>query len=179
MKERNKELIELIKEELKNAEELPYKEGAWEAYKSRYEPVQKGTYRTIFWVAAAAIALAGFTFLFLNLVNSPDTVTVVESQQQRLPLNQTTAPPTVESEDEEQRTAENVDRRVSMNQSNQKGPLYVTAIPDRGAQERVHLPAVNEAPWRSQTRGVAASPSPEQLSVSVRVKPLATFSWDD
>lgn len=179
MKERNKELIELIKEELKNAEELPYKEGAWEAYKSRYEPVQKGKYRTLSWVAAAAIALAGFTFLFLNPVNSPDTVTVVESQQQRLPLNQPTAPPTVESEDEALRTAANADLRVSMNESNQKGPLYVTAIPDRGALERVHLPAVNEAPWRSQTFGVAAIPAPERLSVSVREKPLATFSWDD
>src|SRR5690606_40192023 len=114
MKEHNKELIELIKEELKNAEELPYKEGAWEAYKSRYEPVRKGKYRALSWVAAAAIALAGFTFLFVNPVDSPDTVTVVESQQRRLPLNQPTAPPTVESEDEALRTAANADLRVSM-----------------------------------------------------------------
>src|SRR5690606_39538398 len=66
-----------------------------------------------------------------------------------------------------------------MNESNQKGPLYVTAIPDRGALERVHLPAVNEAPWRSQTFDVAAIPAPERLFVPVREKPLATFSWDD
>src|SRR5690606_22694209 len=156
MKEHNKEMIELTKEELKNAAELPYKEGAWEEYKSRYEPAREGKHRTIIWVAAAAYALAGFTFLVRNPVNSPVTVTVVESQQQRLPLNQPTAPPTVESEDEALRTAANADLRVSMNESNQKGPLYVTAIPDRGALERVHLPAVNEAPWRSQTFGVAA-----------------------
>src|SRR5690606_40604739 len=32
----------------------------------------------------AAIALAGFTFLFINTLHSLDTVTVVESKQQRL-----------------------------------------------------------------------------------------------
>src|SRR5690606_12894872 len=66
MTDRNKELIELIKKGLKNVEELPYKEGAWEAYKAKYEPTRKVRYFALPWVAAAVMALAGFTFLFLH-----------------------------------------------------------------------------------------------------------------
>lgn len=179
MKERNKELIELIKEELKNSEELPYREGAWEAYKAKYEPTQKVKYRALPWVAAAAIALAGLTFLFFNPVDSPESVAVVESKQQHRPLYQPTAPTTVEPADEPMRTAANADLWVSINENDQKSPQSVVAMPDRGALERVHLPAVNGAPWRSQTLDVAAIPAPERLSVPAQEKPLATLSWDD
>lgn len=81
MKDSNKELIDLIRERLKNAEELPYKEGAWEAYKAKYEPTRKVRHLAPLWVAAAVAALAGFTFLFHDWSDSTEPMSVVETGQ--------------------------------------------------------------------------------------------------
>lgn len=66
MEDRNKqELIAIIKERLKEAEDLPYKEGAWEAYKSKYEAKSVRKILSPYWAAAAALALAGFAAVFI------------------------------------------------------------------------------------------------------------------
>lgn len=61
---KKKELIEVIKERLKKAEPIPYKEGAWEAYRAKYEPVKTARLPAAFWSAAAALAVAAFASLF-------------------------------------------------------------------------------------------------------------------
>ena len=77
----NKELIDLIRDGLKNAGELPYKEGAWEAYKAKHEPTPKVHRLIPLWVAAAVAAVAGFIFLFNNEDRSIDPVKVAEVEQ--------------------------------------------------------------------------------------------------
>ncbi|NGM63892.1 outer membrane beta-barrel protein [Sphingobacterium sp. SGR-19] len=84
MKNSNKELIDLIREGLKNAEELPYKEGAWETYKAKYEPAQKVRPLAPLWVAAAIAALAGFTFLFNDWNEPTESIRVVKTEQQNV-----------------------------------------------------------------------------------------------
>ncbi len=60
-----KELIAIIKEQLKAADERPYREGAWEAYKATYETKSVKKILSPYWAAAAALALAGFAAIFL------------------------------------------------------------------------------------------------------------------
>src|SRR5690606_8698849 len=84
MKDSNKELIDLIRERLKNVEELPYKEGAWEAYKAKYEPTRKVRLLAPLWVAAAVAALAGVTFLFHDWSDSTEPISVVEARQENV-----------------------------------------------------------------------------------------------
>lgn len=60
-----KELIAIIKEQLTAVEDRPYKEGAWEAYKSTYEPKSIKKILSPYWAAAAALALAGFVSIFI------------------------------------------------------------------------------------------------------------------
>lgn len=69
---KKKELIEVIKERLKNAEPIPYKDGAWEAYKAKYEPVKTSRLPAAFWSAAAALAVAAFASLFLLKENTSE-----------------------------------------------------------------------------------------------------------
>ena len=66
MKNKNKELIDLIREELKAAPDRPYREGAWESYKAKYEPARKTSYIIPFTIAAAVALIFGFAFLFTN-----------------------------------------------------------------------------------------------------------------
>ncbi|PRD56259.1 outer membrane beta-barrel protein [Sphingobacterium gobiense] len=82
MKNSNKELIDLIREGLKNAEELPYKEGAWEAYKAKHEPTRKVRRFAPFWAAAAMAAFVGFIFLFKDWQNSTESIRVVRTDQE-------------------------------------------------------------------------------------------------
>lgn len=82
MKNRNKELIDLIRDGLKNAGDLPYKEGSWEAYKAKYEPARKVRRLTALWVAAAVAALAAFTFLFKGGDGSIESVKIAEVKQE-------------------------------------------------------------------------------------------------
>lgn len=62
----NKELIEVIKQQLKNSEELPYKPGAWESFREKYEAAPKRKALIPLWVAAAAsVAVLAFGALFV------------------------------------------------------------------------------------------------------------------
>ncbi|MGO1243791.1 MAG: outer membrane beta-barrel protein [Sphingobacterium sp.] len=66
---KNKELIEVIKQQLKNGPQLPYKEGAWESFKEKYETAPTRKALVPLWVAAAAsvVVLAfGALFVFQN-----------------------------------------------------------------------------------------------------------------
>lgn len=78
----SKELIDLIREGLKNAEELPYKEGAWEAYKAKHEPAGKVRRFGPLWAAAAVAAIAGFILLFKDWQNSNEPHRIVTSDQE-------------------------------------------------------------------------------------------------
>lgn len=80
MKGNNKELIDLIRDRLKTVEELPYKEGAWEAYKAKYEPARKVRRLIPLWVAAAIAAIAGFIFLFNAKDRSAGSLKTTEVQ---------------------------------------------------------------------------------------------------
>lgn len=77
----NKELIDLIRDGLKNAGELPYKEGAWEVYKAKYEPTGKVRRLIPLWVAAAVAAVAGFIFLFNSEDGSIEAVKLADVEQ--------------------------------------------------------------------------------------------------
>ncbi|WP_437919598.1 outer membrane beta-barrel protein [Sphingobacterium sp. LRF_L2] len=61
----NKDIIEIIKKQLKEASDLPYKEGAWESFKSKHEVKEVRRVLPAYWAAAAALALVGFTTLFI------------------------------------------------------------------------------------------------------------------
>lgn len=75
-----KELIEIIKERLKAAEELPYKEGAWEAYKAKYEVKPTRKILPAYWAAAAALAIAGFAALFIQRNTLPQDALIPTQQ---------------------------------------------------------------------------------------------------
>lgn len=81
MKEDNKELIDLIRDGLKNAGDRPYKEGAWEAYQAKYEPARKIRRLAPLWVAAAVAAVVGFTFLFNDGSQQADHLHITETGQ--------------------------------------------------------------------------------------------------
>lgn len=61
MEEKNKkDIVEQIVEKMKSMEELPYKEGAWENFQSRYGAAPVKRNKTFYWAAsAAAILLLG------------------------------------------------------------------------------------------------------------------------
>ena len=61
MEEKNKkDIVEHIVEKMKSMEELPYKEGAWENFQSRYGAAPVKRNKTFYWAAsAAAILLLG------------------------------------------------------------------------------------------------------------------------
>lgn len=82
MNSNNKELIDLIRERLKSVADRPYKEGAWETYKAKYEPTRKVRLLAPLWGAAAVAALVGFIFLFSNRKDSTESVNVVETERE-------------------------------------------------------------------------------------------------
>ncbi|SMG17050.1 outer membrane beta-barrel protein [Sphingobacterium psychroaquaticum] len=56
----NKELIDVVREQLKAFEETPYKQGAWESYKATYESAGKTRRLTSwYWASAAAVVAMG------------------------------------------------------------------------------------------------------------------------
>lgn len=84
---KKKELIEVIKNRLKNAEPIPYKEGAWEAYSAKYGQTKTRRLPAAFWSAAAALAVAAFASLFLL---KEDTAESLVSQKANSAIVQTT-----------------------------------------------------------------------------------------
>ncbi|TDS17693.1 outer membrane beta-barrel protein [Sphingobacterium paludis] len=75
----NKELIEVIKERLKVADDRPYRAGAWEGFKAKYEPKKTTKLLPAYWAAAAALVVAGFTFL-LRTEDQPRDFVVVQQE---------------------------------------------------------------------------------------------------
>lgn len=56
----NKELIDVVREQLKAFEETPYKHGAWESYKATYESAGKTRrLKGWYWASAAAVVAMG------------------------------------------------------------------------------------------------------------------------
>ncbi|MFZ4261251.1 hypothetical protein ACFRAE_04365 [Sphingobacterium sp. HJSM2_6] len=56
-KENKKELITYIVDHLKEVEELPYKDGAWEKFHQQHHVDQKKSSRPFYWIASAAAVL--------------------------------------------------------------------------------------------------------------------------
>ncbi|KGE12885.1 outer membrane beta-barrel protein [Sphingobacterium deserti] len=75
----NKELIEVIKERLKTADEIPYRTGAWEDYKAKYQPKKTARLLPVYWAAAAALVVGSFTFLLFNKDEASHVVVQQES----------------------------------------------------------------------------------------------------
>lgn len=71
MEEKNKkDIVEQIIEKMKTMEELPYKEGAWENFQSRYGTAPTKRNKTFYWAAcAAAVLLLGV----VTVKNWPET----------------------------------------------------------------------------------------------------------
>ena len=81
MKDKKKELIDIIREGLQNAEHPPYREGAWEAYKAKFEPAPRYVRLRPVWAAAAVAALVGFTFLLWQPAMQPaDSLSVAQQE---------------------------------------------------------------------------------------------------
>lgn len=72
------ELIDRIREELKNAPDRPYREGAWEAFKATYAPVRKLKWMASFGTAAAAAVLIGFLFFYQKGGNRGESPAITE-----------------------------------------------------------------------------------------------------
>lgn len=170
MKDRNKELIELIKEGLKNVEELPYKEGAWEAYKAKYEPTRKVRYFALPWVAAAVMALAGFTFLFLH--------DWTDSTEKPLP----TIPMSVgETTDKPMTTAPGSERLASINVPADKIPAdkIKESTRNRVTLDEIDLPPLHVVHLTSKPMLTAKVEKPILLSVTEGGKPPVALPWND
>jgi len=59
-KKNKKDIVDQIIERMKSTDELPYKEGSWENFQRRYDPVIQKRSKTFYWAAsAAAILLLG------------------------------------------------------------------------------------------------------------------------
>src|SRR5690606_28528457 len=92
MKGNNKELIDVIRQQLRNAEERPYKPGAWEAFLDNYDDAPKRKRIVPLWVAAAAsvaVLAFGSIYVFQNNESSStkeQVFTHVETQK-ILPLD--------------------------------------------------------------------------------------------
>ncbi|GHE41834.1 outer membrane beta-barrel protein [Sphingobacterium griseoflavum] len=100
MEENNKkELIEVIKARLQNADPIPYKEGAWETYRAKYEPKQRRV-SLAYWSAAAALAAVAFTTLFLLKENTVDVL--VPTQRDAQVVQQEKSPITILPQQEPQ-----------------------------------------------------------------------------
>ncbi len=68
----NKDIVDQIIEKMKATEELPYKEGSWENFQHRYDPVVPKRNKTFFWAASAAAILLIGLFAIRNW--GPDQV---------------------------------------------------------------------------------------------------------
>lgn len=175
MKDRNRELIELIKEGLQNVEELPYKEGAWEAYKAKYTPTRKVKYLVLPWVAAAVMALAGFAFLFHDWKGSTVPREIVETKQEDkqplpttpMPVGETTDQPVVESRSE---------RIVSINMPADK---IGERKPDRTKLDKIDSQPLHLAHLTSRPVLTTKIKAPTVLSAGADRKPLAALPWND
>ncbi len=71
---KNKELIEVIKQQLKNRADYPYKAGAWESFKEKYEATPKRKAIIPLWIgAAASVVVLAFGALFVLRNNESAT----------------------------------------------------------------------------------------------------------
>ncbi|MBD1425314.1 outer membrane beta-barrel protein [Sphingobacterium arenae] len=174
MKDRNKELIELIKEGLKNAEELPYKEGAWEAYKAKYESAGKVTYFSLPWVAAAAVVLVGLTFLFHDWKGSTGPVKLVETKQE-MKWSAPTAPLPVQEESNTRVTAIEGQGRLSSNNMNGDKEMRQ----DRRMVNEIDLQAMESPRLTNKSALIAKIHTPDRLPSYQGSKPVNVWSWDD
>lgn len=90
MVDRNKkELIDLIKERLKEMPDVPYREGAWEAFRDKNKPVSIHRPLRKLWVAAAVLAVFGSaTLVFVNINNTIDDHQIVTNNELPAVLNE-------------------------------------------------------------------------------------------
>lgn len=170
MKDSNKELIDLIRERLKNAEELPYKEGAWEAYKAKYEPTRKVRLLAPLWVAAAVAALAGFTFLFHDWSDSTEPISVVETGQE----NVKSVPMTDDEVTGKPLIIEETDRLASASVQNNEGGRKDVVTLDRIDIQTLELAPLGNIPVL--TREIK---TPDLMVFREDSKPAAVLAWDD
>ncbi|HLT87054.1 MAG TPA: outer membrane beta-barrel protein [Sphingobacterium sp.] len=170
MKDSNKELIDLIRERLKNAEELPYKEGAWEAYKAKYEPTRKVRLLAPLWVAAAVAALAGFTFLFHDWSDSTEPISVVETRQE----NVKSVPMTDDEVTGKPLIIEETDRLASASVQNNEGGRKDVVTLDRIDIQTLELAPLGNIPVL--TREIK---TPDLMVFREDSKPAAVLAWDD
>lgn len=170
MKDSNKELIDLIRERLKNAEELPYKEGAWEAYKAKYEPTRKVRLLAPLWVAAAVAALAGFTFLFHDWSDSTEPISVVETRQE----NVKSVPMTDDEVTGKPLIIEETNRLASASVQNNEGGRKDVVTLDRIDIQTLELAPLGNIPVL--TREIK---TPDLMVFREDSKPAAVLAWDD
>ena len=134
MKQDNKELIERIKQGLKQAEERPYRAGAWEAYKAKYEPVSPLKRLWPIWSAAAAAALLGFVFLLTDR-KEPARAPMLASTEQVEDVQQ----PSVKN-DEESTALQLTDGKQKMPQERQMQQLSVVKLAPIALAQQQLLP---------------------------------------
>jgi len=170
MKDSNKELIDLIRERLKNVEELPYKEGAWEAYKAKYEPTRKVRLLAPLWVAAAVAALAGFTFLFHDWSDSTEPISVVDTRQE----NVKSVPMTDDEVTGKPLIIEETDRLASASVQNNEGGRKDVVTLDRIDIQTLELAPLGNIPVL--TREIK---TPDLMVFREDSKPAAVLAWDD
>jgi hypothetical protein len=170
MKDSNKELIDLIRERLKNVEELPYKEGAWEAYKAKYEPTRKVRLLAPLWVAAAVAALAGFTFLFHDWSDSTEPISVVETRQE----NVKSVPMTDDEVTGKPLIIEETNRLASASVQNNEGGRKDVVTLDRIDIQTLELAPLGNIPVL--TREIK---TPDLMVFREDSKPAAVLAWDD
>ncbi|MBD1421261.1 outer membrane beta-barrel protein [Sphingobacterium chuzhouense] len=184
MKNNNKELIDLIREGLKNAEELPYKEGAWEAYKAKYEPAQKVRRLAPLWVAAAVAALAGFTFLFNDWNEPTESIHVVKTEQKSVnpgPMaDETTDKPLVI--DETGRLAStDVQHKTDVQHNEESNERFQPhlAMQEITQLDRMAIQPLDMARLGNTSVLTSEIKKPDLMVFREDRKPVAVLAWDD
>jgi len=173
MKDRNKELIELIKEGLKNAEELPYREGAWEAYRAKYDSARRVSYFSLPWVAAAVMALASLIFLFHDWKGSNESVKVVETQEKSW------SAPTISLPQEPDKRVTTMGGLNRLSSSSNLKDIEETQK-DRKMLHKIDLQAMELPHLNSKPLRVAKIQTPDRLpSYRQDSRPVAVWPYDD
>lgn len=192
MKDRNKELIDLIREGLKNAGELPYKEGAWEAYKAKYEPTRTARRIAPLWMAAAVAALAGFTFLFNDWSDSNKSINVAKIEQENttpVPMGESIDKPItgetdrlastdVQNKEDSEQLSTYSDGIIALENGGLRNPPR-RAMQDIVKLDRMDLQTLDLAPLGSIPMLTTEIKVPDLMSFQEDSKPRATLLWDD
>src|SRR5690606_24031404 len=136
----------------------------WEAYKAKYEPTRKVRYFALPWVAAAVMALTGFTFLFLH-----DWTDSTEQPLSTIPMSagETTDKPI---------TAPEAERLASINVPAGK---IKESTRNRVTLDKIDLPPLHVVHLTSKHMLTTKMDKTILLSVTEGSKPPVALPWND